>query len=138
MKKTFLSLAAVAFVAGLLAFAPATQKNYADLTVNLEKSRVDWVGSKKSDFLDAAKNPEATFEITGVNYTSDNTATVSGKLTFNGVTLPLSFTANIRNSDDKGFFAQAFFGFDRTLFGVKYGVGAVSNDVQLAIHLFAK
>lgn len=188
MKKTFLSLASVAFVAGLLAFAPATQKNYADLTVNLEKSRVDWVGSKKSDFhtgivplksgsvsvsggkltggkfvmdianlkvtdaagdrlaghlksaeiLDAAKNPEATFEITGVNYTAENTATVSGNLTFNGVTLPLSFTANIRNSDDKGFFAQAFFGFDRTLFGVKYGVGAVSNDVQLAIHLFAK
>jgi hypothetical protein len=50
----------------------------------------------------------------------------------------LSFSANIRNSDDKGFFAQAFFGMDRTLFGVKYGVGAVSNDVQLAIHLFAK
>ena len=179
MKKTFLSLATVALVAGLLSFAPATQKNYADLTVNLEKSRVDWVGSKKSDFhtgivplksgsvsvsggkltggkfvmdianlkvtdaagdrlaghlksaeiLDAAKNPEATFEITGVNYTSESTATVSGKLTFNGVTLPLSFSANIRNSDDKGFFAKAFFGFDRTLFGVKYGVGAVSNDV---------
>lgn len=188
MKKTFLSFAALIIVAALVSFVPAARNNYADLSINLEKSRVDWVGSKKSDFhtgmvplksgsvsveggkltggrfvidvanlkvtdgagdrlaghlksaeiLDVAKNPEATFEIASVTYTGDNTASVAGKLTFNGTSLPLVFTANIRNSDDKGFFAQAFFSFDRTLFGVKYGVGAVSNDVQLAIHLFAK
>ncbi|MCA6489400.1 MAG: YceI family protein, partial [Chitinophagaceae bacterium] len=93
---------------------------------------------KSAEILDVAKFPEAVFEITSVNYTSDNAATITGNLTFHGATLPLSFSANIRNSDDKGFFAQAFFGLDRTLFDVKYGVGAISNDVQLAIHLFAK
>ena len=182
MKKTLLSFASILLVAALVSFVPASNHNYADLSVNLEKSRVDWVGSKKSDFhtgmvplksgslsvdggkltggkfvidmanlkvtdgagdrlaghlksaeiLDVAKNPEATFVISKVTYT------IAGTLTFNGTTLPLVFNANIRNSDDKGFFAQAFFSFDRTLFGVKYGVGAVSNDVQLAIHLFAK
>ncbi|MFN7274988.1 MAG: YceI family protein [Bacteroidota bacterium] len=188
MKTKLFTLASIVLAAGIFSFAPAPAKQYADLTVNTEKSRVDWVGSKKSDFhtgivpiksgtvavtggkltggkfvmdvsalkvtdaagdrlgghlksaeiLDVAKFPEAVFEITSVNYTSDNAATITGNLTFHGATLPLSFSANIRNSDDKGFFAQAFFGLDRTLFDVKYGVGAMSNDVQLAIHLFAK
>jgi polyisoprenoid-binding protein YceI len=188
MKKTLLSFASILLVAALVSFVPASRHSYSDLSINLEKSRIDWVGSKKNDFhtgmvplksgsvsvdggkltggkfvidmanlkvtdgagdrlaghlksaeiLDVAKNPEATFEISKVTYTSDNAASIAGTLTFNGTTLPLVFNANIRNSDDKGFFAQAFFSFDRTLFGVKYGVGAVSNDVQLAIHLFAK
>lgn len=188
MKTKLFTLASLVLAAGIFSFMPAPVKQYADLTVNTEKSRVDWVGSKKSDFhtgivpiksgtvavtggkltggkfvmdlsalkvtdpagdrlaghlksaeiLDVAKFPEAVFEITSVNYTADNAATITGNLNFHGTTLPVSFSANIRNSDDKGFFAQAFFGMDRTLFGVKYGVGAVSNDVQLAIHLFAK
>ena len=192
MKSKLFTLASLVLTAGIFSFMPAPVKQYADLTVNLtvntEKSRVDFVGSKKSDFhtgvvpiksgtvavtggkltggkfvmdlsalkvtdaagdrlaghlksaeiLDVAKFPEAVFEITSVNYSSDNAANITGNLTFHGTTLPISFSANIRNSDDKGFFAQAFFGMDRTLFGVKYGVGAVSNDVQLAIHLFAK
>ncbi|MFM7358734.1 MAG: YceI family protein [Sediminibacterium sp.] len=188
MKTKLYTLASLLLVAGIFSFTPAPVVKYADLAVITEKSRIDWVGSKKSDFhtgivpiksgsvtvaggkliggkftidlsglkvtdaagdrlsghlksaeiLDVTKFPEAVFEITTVNYTSETAANISGNLTFHGTTLPLSFSANIRNSDDKGFFAQAFFGFDRTLFGVKYGVGAVSNDVQLAIHLFAK
>ncbi|MFN5363415.1 MAG: YceI family protein [Bacteroidota bacterium] len=188
MKTKLFTLASLVLAAGIFSFMPAPRPQYADLAVNLEKSRIDWVGSKKSDFhtgvlplksgsvavtggkltggkfvidmaglkvtdaagdrlaghlksaeiLDAAKYPEAVFEITSVNYSSENAATIGGNLSFHGATLPVSFSANIRNSDDKGFFAQAFFSFDRTLFGVKYGVGAISNDVQLAIHLFAK
>ena len=50
MKKTLLSFASILLVAALVSFVPASKHNYADLSVNLEKSRVDWVGSKKSDF----------------------------------------------------------------------------------------
>ena len=190
MKKAFLALAGVAFLTGIYSFVPRIEKKVpASLTVNVEKSRVDWVGSKKADFhtgyfpvksgsvmvdggkltggkfvidlanlkvtdagggdrltghlktpdfFDVAKFGEATYEITSVNYTSDNTADVSGNLNLKGATLPVKFQALIRSSDDKGFFAQAFFSLDRTLFGVNYGIGAVSNDVELAVHLFAK
>jgi len=190
MKKAFLALAGVALLTGMYSFVPRTEKKaQAALIVNTEKSRVDWVASKKSDFhtgifpiksgqvmvnggkltggkfvldlanlkatdagggdrltnhlksdafFDVAKFGEATYEITGVNYTSPNTADVSGNLTVKGVSVPVKLTALIRNSDDKGFFAQAFINLDRTLVGINYGPGMVSNDVELAVHLFAK
>ena len=39
--------------------------------------------------------------------------------------------------DEKGFFAEAFFPMDRTLFGINYGVGAIDSQVQLAVHIYA-
>ena len=92
---------------------------------------------KSPDFFDVAKFGEATYEISSVNYTSAATADITGNLTLKGVTLPVKFTANIRNLDDKKFFGQANFSIDRTLFGISYGVGMVSNDVQVGIYLFA-
>ena len=91
---------------------------------------------KSPDFFDVAKFAEATFEISSVNYTSASTADVAGTLNIKGATVPVKFVANIRSADDKGFFAQAFLSIDRTLLGVNYGPGMVSNDVQLAIHIF--
>lgn len=92
---------------------------------------------KSPDFFDVAKFGEATYEIKSVKYSSASTADVTGNLTLKGVTLPVNFTANIRNLDDKKFFGQANFTIDRTLFGVNYGVGMVSNDVQIGVYLFA-
>lgn len=189
MKKFLFALAGVAFLTGVYSFKPVPgKKEVSSLPVNTEKSRIDWIGSKKADFhtgyfpvksgqiqvdggklkggkfvidlanlkvtdpiggdrltghlktdafFDVAKFGEATYEITGVNYTSDNTADISGNLTLKGTTLPVNFQAQIRNSDGKVFFAQAFFSLDRTLFGVNYGIGMVSKDVELAVHLFA-
>lgn len=189
MKKAILALAGIAFLAGIYSFAPVSAKQDATLTVNTEKSRVDWVGTKKSDFhtgffplksgsvtvdggklkggkfvidlanlkvtdagggdrltghlksgdfFDVAKFAEATYEITAVNYTDASNADVSGNLTVKGVTVPVKLKAQIRNSDEKGFFAQSFLSLDRTLIGITYGAGNVANDMQLAIHLFAK
>ncbi len=92
---------------------------------------------KSPDFFDVAKFAEATYEITSVNYTSATTADINGSLTLKGVSLPVKFTTIIRNIDDKKLFAQANFSIDRTLWGVSYGIGMVSNDVQVAIFLFA-
>ncbi len=190
MKKAFLALAGLALLTGIYSFVPRMEKKaFAGLTVNTDKSRVDWVAAKKSDFhtgsfaiksgevqveggklkggkfvidlanlkvtdagggdrltnhlktgdfFDVAKFGEAVYEITGVNYTGASTADVTGNLTLKGTTLPVKFTAQIRNADDKGFFAQAFFTLDRTLFGINYGPNQVANDVQVAVHLFAK
>lgn len=187
MKKTILALAVLAFLTGSYSFAPITvKKDVTSLTVNVEKSRIDWVASKASDFhtgnfslksgqvqvdggklkggkfvidlanlkvtdgatekltphlksgdfFDVAKFGEASYEITSVSYTGDNTADVAGNLTIKGVTVPVKLQAMIRNSNEKGFFAQSFLSIDRTLLGITYN--GPSKDVQLAIHLFAK
>ena len=90
---------------------------------------------KTPDFFDVAKFGEATYEITGVNYTSDNTADINGTLTLKGASFPIKLTANIRGVDEKNFFAQAFFSLDRTTIGINFNGPA--KDVQLAVHLFA-
>jgi polyisoprenoid-binding protein YceI len=93
---------------------------------------------KRADFFDVEKFTEATYEITSVNYTGTNTADVNGNLVVKGATVPMKISVNVRNSDDKGFFAQSFVNLDRTALGINYGIGNVSKDVQLAIHIFAK
>ena len=92
---------------------------------------------KTADFFDAANFPDAIFEIETVNYTDENTAKITGKLTLRGVKAPISFDAKIRSISDAKLFAEAFFSLDRTIFGVNYGKGNVSTDVQIAVRLFA-
>lgn len=90
---------------------------------------------KNKDFFEVTVNTEAVYEITNVSYSGASTANVEGKLTMKGITMPVNFTAQIRNADDKKFFGQAYFSIDRTQWGINYN--GPSNDVQLSIHLFA-
>jgi polyisoprenoid-binding protein YceI len=92
---------------------------------------------KSPDFFDVAKYPEASFEITSINYTSASTADVTGNLSLKGITATVKFAAVVRGIDDKKLFVQANFDLDRTAFGIKYGIGAVSNDVQVHAFIFA-
>jgi polyisoprenoid-binding protein YceI len=188
MKKIMFSSLVLASIA-LFSFAPkAVKKEVTTFTVDAAKSKVEFTGSKTSDFhtgyfpvksgsvkvdggklvggsfvvnvaglkvtdaagdklqghlssadfLDVAKFGEATFTITNVTYTKGDRATVTGDLSLHGVKAPITFTAYVRSTDAaKGFFAEAFFPLDRTVFGVSYGVGMVDTDVQLAVHLYA-
>ena len=188
MKKIMFSSLVLASIA-LFSFAPKTaKKDVTSFTVDASKSKVEFTGSKTSDFhtgyfpvksgsvkvdggklvggsfvvnvaglkvtdaageklqghlssadfLDVAKFGDATFTITNVTYTKGDRATVTGDLSLHGVKAPITFTAYVRSTDaTKGFFAEAFFPLDRTVFGVSYGVGMVDTDVQLAIHLYA-
>lgn len=188
MKKIIFSVAIIAASFTLVAFTKKEKSPAAvTFTVNAQKSKVDWVGSKKSDFhtgyfpvksgsvqvdggkliggsfvidvaglkvtdegggaklqghlssadfLDISKFGEATFTINTVDYIKADRATIKGDLNLKGIKAPVSFTAIIRNADDKGFFAEAFFPFDRTVFGINYGVGMIDSDVQLAIHIY--
>jgi len=182
------SLTVIASSISLLSFTP--KQNKADavtFTVTAQKSKIDWIGSKKSDyhtgyfpiksgsvqveggklvggsfvidvaalkvtderggeklqghlssadFFDITKFGEASFKITSVKYTTGDKASITGDLKIKDLTAPITFIASIRNTDDKGFFAEAFLPFDRTVFGIKYGIGMVDSDVQLAIHIY--
>lgn len=188
MKKIIFAVVILATSLSLVAFTKKNKSNAAvTFTVNAQKSKVDWVGSKKSDFhtgyfpvksgavqvdggklvggsfvidvaglkvtdegggaklqghlssadfFDISKFGEATFTINTVDYTKADRATIKGDLSLKGIKAPVTFTAIIRNADDKGFFAEAFFPFDRTVFGINYGIGMVDSDVQLAIHIY--
>ena len=188
MKKIIFAVVMVATTLSLVAFTKKDKSNAAvTFTVSAQKSKVDWVGSKKSDyhtgyfpvksgsvqvdggklvggsfvidvaglkvtderggeklqghlssgdFFDITKFGEATFTINTVNYTKADRATIKGELSLKGIKAPVTFTAIIRNADDKGFFAEAFLPFDRTIFGINYGVGNVDTEVQLAIHIY--
>ena len=188
MKKIIFAVVILATSFSLVAFTKKDKTNAAvTFTVNAQKSKVDWVGSKKSDFhtgyfpvksgavqvdggklvggsfvidvaglkvtdegggaklqghlssgdfFDISKFGEATFTINKVDYINADRATIKGDLSLKGIKAPVTFTAIIRNADDKGFFAEAFFPFDRTVFGINYGVGMVDKDVQLAIHIY--
>jgi polyisoprenoid-binding protein YceI len=156
-------------------------------TVDSTKSKIEWVGSKKSDFhtgyfpvksgeikvaggnlvggsfiidvaglkvtdgggeklqghllsdafFNAVAFGEATFTITKVVSQKNDKANITGILSLHGVKSPITFTAYIRNTDDKGFFAEAFFPLNRSTFGITYNLGT-NTDVQLAIHLYGK
>ncbi|MEY4057923.1 MAG: YceI family protein [Chitinophagia bacterium] len=188
MKKIIFAVVILATSFSLVAFTKKDKTNAAvTFTVNAQKSKVDWIGSKKSDFhtgyfpvksgavqvdggklvggsfvidvaglkvtdegggaklqghlssadfFDISKFGEATFTINTVDYTKADRATIKGDLSLKGIKAPVTFTAIIRNADDKGFFAEAFFPFDRTVFGINYGIGMVDSDVQLAIHIY--
>ena len=114
-------------------------------SINLDSLKVtDEAGEKleghlKSPaFFDNAKSNEATFSISNVNYTAENKADIDGILTIKGITVPVKFTAYIRNVDATKFFAEASVVIDRTAFGMSYGKGAIADEVQINVHLFAK
>lgn len=92
---------------------------------------------KAPDFFDATKFADAIFEIKSVKYKSAENATISGDLTLKGTTSKISFDAKVREVSETKLFAEANFSIDRTKFGISYGVGNVSSDVQIGVHLFA-
>ncbi|MSQ37997.1 MAG: YceI family protein [Chitinophagaceae bacterium] len=188
MKKIMFSIAVIAASISLYSFAPkAKNADVVTFNVTAQKSKVDFTGSKKSDyhtgyfpiksgtvqvnggklvggsfvidiaglkvtderggeklqghlssgdFFDIKIFGEASFTITSIEYTKADRATIKGDLNLKGIKAPVTFSAVIRNADDKGFFAEAFMPFDRTLFGINYGIGMVDSEVQLAIHIY--
>jgi polyisoprenoid-binding protein YceI len=92
--------------------------------------RLDGAIASPNMFDVAGKGGDAIFDITGVMYTSDNTADISGNLMVKGATVPVKFPAKIRGMKDGKMFAESFFTLDLSSVGIKYGV-------DIAVHLFA-
>ena len=192
MKKVLFSLTLMVASISLFSFTnKEIKKQGPTYTVDAKKSKVNWTGSKTSDFhtgyfpvksgslqvvggkltggsfvidiagnkvtdeagdrlqghlasadfFDASKFGEANFTITAIKYITNDKVTITGDLTLKGTKASVTFPATIRSADrtekEKGFFAEAFFPLDRTVFGVSYGVGLIDSDVQLAVHIYA-
>jgi polyisoprenoid-binding protein YceI len=101
------------------------------------------------DLLNAPAHPEATFVSTKIELTGDNTADVTGDLTLNGVTKPVTFAASYNGGwghmplDTMG--ARAGFSLATTIkrsdFGIDFGVPepgsrmGVGDDVQIFVEV---
>ena len=122
-----------------LTFDPE-QPEKAHVTVTIEAASVstgnevfDQTIADERNLLDARRHPQVRFESTGVEITGDNTATVTGDLTFHGVSAPVALDVvfngtlrdPIRNRRVVGFSASGVL--QRSDFGadgyVNFGVG---------------
>jgi polyisoprenoid-binding protein YceI len=93
---------------------------------------------KSPDFLNAKQFPLITFKSTSVQRVSDQLYSVTGDLTFHGVTKPLTVQANItgQGKGPKGEVrtgVEVHFTIKRSEFGVKYGLPALGDDVEMIV-----
>lgn len=92
----------------------------------------------KPDFFGPAPTP-ARFVSTSVERTGDMTAKITGNLTLNGVTKPVTFEAEFTGAGVNPMNKKETVGFEaeteikRSDFGVNYGIPMVSDEVELDI-----
>jgi len=91
---------------------------------------------KSPDFLNTKQFPLVTFKSTSVQKLSDQLYSVTGDLTFHGVTKPVTVQANIigQGQGPKGEVlagVEIHFTVKRSEYGVKYGLPALGDDVEL-------
>jgi polyisoprenoid-binding protein YceI len=94
---------------------------------------------RSEDFLNAAKFPQITFKSTDFAFEGDKVKSATGDLTINGVTRPVTFTANVFQCAVNPMLKKKQCGADlqttikRSDFGVKYGLPMLGDDVTLRI-----
>ncbi|MFZ6045918.1 YceI family protein [Pseudomonas sp. CR3202] len=93
---------------------------------------------RSADFLNASKNPIATFESTSVKSTGQDTADVTGNLTLNGVTKPVVIQAKFvgEGNDPWGGYRAGFKGATTIKlkdFDIQKDLGPASQEAQLII-----
>jgi len=94
---------------------------------------------KSPDFLNAKQFPVVTFKSTSVQKVSDQLYSVTGDLNFHGVTKPITVQANItgQGKGPKGEVrtgVEVHFTVKRSDFGVKYGLPALGDDVEMIVN----
>lgn len=100
------------------------------------------------DLLNAPNHPQATFVSTGVKLTGENTADVTGDMTLNGVTKPVTFKASYNGGwghmplDPMG--ARAGFSLEtvikRSDFGIDFGIPEPGSTMGVgdAVQIFVE
>lgn len=133
-KPEAMSVTATVDVGSLETHNPATDYNFNEIVSG-------------EDLLNAPAHPQATFVSTKVELTGDNTANVTGDLTLNGVTRPVTFAARYNGGwghmpmDPMG--ARAGFSLETTIkrsdFGIAFGIPepgskmGVGDEVQIFV-----
>lgn len=103
--------------------------------------RDKWLLSEKA--LNAAKSPFAIFESTKVEVTGKNTGTITGNLTLNGVTRPVTFQTTFNRIGVNPLIKKEVIGFSatgsfkRSDFDFKAFLGPLGDEVNFAIELEA-
>jgi polyisoprenoid-binding protein YceI len=90
-----------------------------------------------ADFFNVREFPTITFESTKVTVKDDNVGEIVGKLTMLGKTVETTVPVTVESMDAE-LHLHAKFKIDRTLWGMKYGVGKIKNEVDLDAHLILK
>ena len=93
---------------------------------------------RSGDFLNASKNPTATFESTSVKSTGQGTADITGNLTLNGVTKPVVVKARFvgQGDDPWGGYRAGFEGNTKIKlkdFDIQKDLGPASQEAELII-----
>lgn len=128
--------------------ADDVSKSKLTVTVDPKSVDVNYPGDPKkfsdeiagTKFFDAAQYPLITFTSTEIALTGEKTGTVTGDLTFHGVTKPVTLNVTLNNAYKShpmskkptiGFSATTTF--KRSDFGVNTLVGPISDEVNLII-----
>jgi polyisoprenoid-binding protein YceI len=93
---------------------------------------------KGPDFLNVQQFPVVTFKSKSVQKVTDQQYTMTGDLTFHGVTKPLTVQANIigQGKSPKGELltgVEFHFTLKRSEYGVNYGLPGIGDDVELTV-----
>ena len=98
---------------------------------------------KSGDFFSAESNPVITFKSTEIETTGDKTANITGDLTLNGITKPVTLETTLNNSGDYPMGGGKALGFNATTtikrseFDMGKFAPNVSDDVKLRISVEA-
>jgi polyisoprenoid-binding protein YceI len=132
---------------GSLHFDPAGKK--ASVMIEIDATSIDTGHDKRDahlqspDFLNAVENPTITFESTGVTWSDDKLATVTGNLIILGVSKPVTLTIAAMKCGQHPFSKKDACGFDatgsikRSDFGVNYGLPGIGDVLDLQIEVEA-
>lgn len=96
------------------------------------------------DLINAAENQIVSFTSTSIEVTGDNTANITGDLTFAGVTQPVVLATTLNKMGDHPRAQKPWIGFDatttlkRTDFGVGMAAPFISDEVEVMISIEAE
>jgi polyisoprenoid-binding protein YceI len=123
-------------------------KSAVDVTIPLDKIATgipkfdDHLKSK--DFFNVEKTPTAKFVSTKVEKTGDKTAKLTGDLTLNGITKPVTLDVTLNKQGEHPMMKKKAVGFSATAqikrsdFGITYGIPNVPDEVDLEIQAEAQ
>ncbi|WP_108260319.1 YceI family protein [Mangrovicoccus ximenensis] len=98
---------------------------------------------KTDDFFGAEANPEATFTSTAIEVTGENTANITGDLTLNGITKPVTLETTMTQMGEHPMAGKPWIGFNAstTIIRSDFDMGMfapyVSDEVEVFISIEA-
>jgi polyisoprenoid-binding protein YceI len=132
---------------GMITLDEAAQKCTADVVIEVASvttgiAKLD-DHLKSEDFFNAAKHPNITFKTSDCAFDGGKVKSARGELTMNGITKPVTLTANLFNCGAHPMLKVKACGGDfettvkRSEFGMKYALPVLGDDVKLRINVEA-